>query len=124
MCVILSSDAIWLVQSQHALKAGGWKVESLRAQQTLSFEGLYRWLEAQAARGENKNLYDPATKRLLKRYKLPFKKFIVPPDPTNVSTRCSLTSAGPQSVLSLDTHAPRPFCMRDSCSSTSRQREG
>ena len=89
MGVILSSDAIWLVQNQHALKVGGWKVESLRAQQTLSFEGLYRWLEAQAARGENKNLYDPSTKRLLKRYKLPFKKFTVPPDPSNVSTGCS-----------------------------------
>ena len=76
--------AIWLVQNQHALKAGGWKVESAQAQTALSFEGLYRWLEAQHARGESRNLYDPLTLKLLKRYKLPFKKFTVPPEPNNL----------------------------------------
>jgi hypothetical protein len=81
----LVADAIWLVQNQFALRSGDWKVESLRAQQTLSFEYLYRWLEAQHARGEHRNLYDPVTKRLLKRYKLPFKKFVVPPESNNVS---------------------------------------
>eukprot|EP00966_Prymnesium_polylepis_P036834 854526-Prymnesium_polylepis.1 len=50
--------------TSHVLKAGGWKVETPQAQARLSFEGLYRWLEAQHARGDNKNLYDPVTKRL------------------------------------------------------------
>jgi len=76
--------AIWLVQNQHALKAGGWKVESVAAQQRLSFENLYLWLREQHARGENKNLYDPTTNKLLKRYKLPFKQMTVPPAPNNV----------------------------------------
>lgn len=76
--------AIWLVQNQHALKAGGWRAESDAAQRTLRFETLYRWLGEQHARGENKNLYDPATKRLLKRYKLPFKNMTVPPAPENL----------------------------------------
>ena len=39
---------------------------------------LYRWLGEQHARGENTNLYDPAIKRLLKSYKLPFKNITVP----------------------------------------------
>ena len=60
--------AIWLVQNQHALKAGGWTVESDAAQRVLRFESLYYWLGQQHSRGGNKNLYDPATKKLLKRY--------------------------------------------------------
>ena len=69
---------------------GGWRVESLQAQQTLSFEALYRFLETQHARGENRNLYDQVSGRLLKRYTLPFKTFIVPPEPSNVSGRLTL----------------------------------
>ena len=76
--------AIWLVQNQHALKAGGWKVESDAAQRVLRFESLYYWLGQQHSRGGNKNLYDPATKKLLKRYKLPFKKMTVPPASENL----------------------------------------
>lgn len=76
--------AIWLVQNQHALKAGGWKAESVAAQQRLSFENLYLWLREQHARGENKNLYDPTTNKLLKRYKLPFKQMTVPPAHNNM----------------------------------------
>jgi hypothetical protein len=45
---------------------------------------LYRWLGEQHARGENTNLYDPAIKRLLKSYKLPFKNMPVPPAPENL----------------------------------------
>ena len=85
--------AIWLVQNQHAIKAGGWQVETARAQQMLSFEALYRWLEAQHARGENRNLYAPVTKKLLKRYKIPFKKFTVPPEAKNVSRSADLQPA-------------------------------
>ena len=111
--------AIWLVQNQHALKAGGWQVETAKAQQMLSFEGLYRWLEAQHARGENRNLYAPVTKKLLKRYKLPFKKFTVPPEAKNVSRRADLqpTNANP-----LDNPASHPSVF--SSSSTSEGRAG
>ena len=49
----------------------------------MSFEGLYRWLEVQHARGESRNLYDPSTKQLLHRYKLPFKAHMVIPPPRN-----------------------------------------
>ena len=76
--------AIWLVQNQHALNAGGWKVESERARRELTFENLYRWLQTQHARGEWRNLYDTSTGRLLKRYKLPFKTMTVPPDRDNL----------------------------------------
>ena len=76
--------AIWLVQNQHALKARGWMAETDAVQRRLRFEALYRWLGEQHARGENKNLYDPATRRLLKRYKLPFKSMTVPPAPENL----------------------------------------
>ena len=71
--------AIWLVQNQCALKASGWEVSSENTQHTLSFESLYRWLEAQHSRGDNKNIYEPITRRLVKRYKLPFKQMTIPP---------------------------------------------
>ena len=50
----------------------------------MSFENLYFWLKEQHARGDNHNLYDHATKRLLKRYKLPFKHMTIPPAPNNL----------------------------------------
>ena len=74
---------IWLVQHTIATRAGGWTAESPPQQQKLSFEGLYRWLEVQHARGEARNLYDPSTKQLLHRYKLPFKANMVIPPPKN-----------------------------------------
>ena len=74
---------IWLVQHTIATRAGGWTAESPPQQQKLSFEGLYRWLEVQHARGEARNLYDPITKQLLHRYKLPFKANMVIPPPRN-----------------------------------------
>ena len=43
------------------------------------FENLYDWLETQHARGDNFNVTEQATKRLLHRYKLPFKAMNVPP---------------------------------------------
>jgi len=76
--------AIWLVQNQHALKMQGWKVESVEAQHRVSFENLYIWLKSQHDRGDSYNLYDHVTKKLLKRYKLPFKNMTVPPAPNNL----------------------------------------
>ena len=75
--------SIWLVQHTFATRSGRWTVESLRQQQTLSFEGLYLWLEDQHARNEPRNIYDPGTKELLHRYKLPFKAHMVIPPPKN-----------------------------------------
>ena len=54
--------SIWLVQHTIATRAGAWTAESQQQRQKLSFEGLYRWLEVQHARGEARNLYDPSTK--------------------------------------------------------------
>ena len=75
--------SIWLVQHTIATRAGAWTAESQQQRQKLSFEGLYRWLEVQHARGEARNLYDPSTKQLLHRYKLPFKANMVIPPPKN-----------------------------------------
>ena len=75
--------SIWLVQHTIATRLGGWTAESPQQRQILSFEGLYRWLEVQHARGEARNLYDPSTKQLLHRYKLPFKAHMVIPPPKN-----------------------------------------
>eukprot|EP00966_Prymnesium_polylepis_P005678 129567-Prymnesium_polylepis.1 len=50
----------------------------------MSFQNLYFWLRDQHARGESHNLYDHTTKKLLKRYKLPFKNMTVPPAPNNL----------------------------------------
>ena len=76
--------AIWLVQNQQALKAGGWYTHSADTQQAISFEGLYNWLKAQHGKHENRNLYDQVTKKRLKQYKLPFKVFTVPPLSNNL----------------------------------------
>ena len=75
--------SIWLVQHTIATRAGAWTAESPQQRQKLSFEGLYRWLEVQHARGEARNLYDPSTRQLLHRYKLPFKANMVIPPPKN-----------------------------------------
>ena len=75
--------SIWLVQHTVATRLGAWTAESPQQRQILSFEGLYRWLEVQHARGESRNLYDPSTKQLLHRYKLPFKAHVVIPPPRN-----------------------------------------
>ena len=76
--------AIWLVQAAHAARQGGtWTVESEAAARLLSFEGLYRFMEERAALRASKNLYAPTTKKLLKRYLLPFKNMAVPV-PNNV----------------------------------------
>ena len=73
--------SIWLVQHTIATRVGAWTAESPQQRQKLSFEGLYRWLEVQHARGEARNLYDPSTRQLLHRYKLPFKANMVIPPP-------------------------------------------
>ena len=75
--------SIWLVQHTIATRLGAWTAESPQQRQILSFEGLYRWLEVQYARGEARNLYDPSTRKLLHRYKLPFKAHMVIPPPKN-----------------------------------------
>ena len=71
--------AIWLVQHVYVVRKGSWTAESEQAQHSLTFENLYDWLETQHARGDNFNVTEQATKRLLHRYKLPFKKMTVPP---------------------------------------------
>jgi hypothetical protein len=71
--------AIWMVQHVYAVRKGSWTAESEQAQYSLTFENLYDWLETQYARGENFNVTEQATKRLLHRYKLPFKQMTVPP---------------------------------------------
>ena len=68
-----------MVQHVYAVRKGSWTAESEQAQYSLTFENLYDWLETQHARGENFNVTEQATKRLLHRYKLPFKKMTVPP---------------------------------------------
>eukprot|EP00966_Prymnesium_polylepis_P140419 3243496-Prymnesium_polylepis.1 len=75
--------SIWLVQRVHTLKVSAWTVESTKAQQRLSFENLYRWLEQQHARRERHGLRDPTTKKVVHRYVLPFKKMLVPPAANN-----------------------------------------
>ena len=71
--------AVWMVQYVYAVRKGSWTAESAQAQRTLTFETLYGWLEAQHERGENFYVYEPGTKLVLHRYKLPFKKMTVPP---------------------------------------------
>jgi hypothetical protein len=75
--------AIWLVQRAHTLKAGGWTAETTEAQQRLSFKHLYEWLQAQHSKHERHDLRDHVTKKVVHRYKLPFKRFAVPP-PSNL----------------------------------------
>ena len=71
--------AIWMVQYVYAVRKGSWTAESAQAQHTLSFETLYAWLRAQHERGEQFYIYEPGTKIILHRYKLPFKQMTVPP---------------------------------------------
>ena len=71
--------AIWMVQYVYAVRKGSWTAESAQAQHKLSFETLYAWLRAQHERGEQFYIYEPGTKIILHRYKLPFKRMTVPP---------------------------------------------
>lgn len=71
--------ACWLVQHAHATRSGGWSVDSLQAQINLSFTGLYTFLQHQHALGRDKSLRDPLSDRVIRRYKLPFKRMNVPP---------------------------------------------
>ena len=71
--------AIWMVQYVYAVRKGSWTAESAQAQRTLSFETLYAWLKTQHERGEQFYVYESGTKIILHRYKLPFKKMVVPP---------------------------------------------
>ena len=74
---------IWLIQHAYAMRNGGWTAVSEQQQRQWSFESLYRWLEVQHARGVMRYLYDPSTRQLLHRYKLPFKsKMRIPPAKT------------------------------------------
>ena len=75
--------AIWLVQRAHTLKAGGWTAETTEVQQRLTFKSLYEWLQAQHSKHERHDLRDHVTKKVIHRYKLPFKRFAVPP-PSNL----------------------------------------
>ena len=76
---------IWLIQHAYSMRNGGWTAVSERQQRQWSFESLYRWLEVQHARGVMRYLYDPSTRQLLHRYKLPFKaKVRIPPAKTEL----------------------------------------
>ena len=61
--------AIWLVQHAHATRTGGWTVASLQAQLKMSVVGGYIFLEHQHSLGLNKDLINPLTGVVLKRYK-------------------------------------------------------
>ena len=76
--------AIWLVQWAHTLKVGAWTVETPEAQQRLSFDALYIWLEGRHSLRIRHDLRDPATKRVIHRYVLPFKRMIIPPHASNM----------------------------------------
>ena len=71
--------AIWVVQYVYAVRRGSWTAESAQARHKLSFETLYAWLRAQHERGEQFYVYEPGTKIILHRYRLPFKQMVVPP---------------------------------------------
>ena len=71
----------WLVQHAYATRTGGWAVTSMQEQINLSFAGLYTFLQHQHALGLDRNLRDPLTNRVIRRYKLPVKKMNVPPRP-------------------------------------------
>ena len=71
--------AVWLIQWVYAVRKGSWTAESTQAQHTLTFETLYEWLKTQHERGEQFYIYEPGTKIILHRYKLPFKQMVVPP---------------------------------------------
>ena len=72
--------SIWLVQNTIATRMGRWAAQNVSQQRALSFEYLYRWLEAEHARDVTRILLDPSTRLVLHRYKLPFKtKMAIPP---------------------------------------------
>ena len=72
--------SIWLVQNTIATRMGRWAAQNVSQQRALSFEYLYRWLEAEHARDVTRILLDPSTRLVLHRYKLPFKtKTAIPP---------------------------------------------
>ena len=71
--------SIWLVQHLHAVRAGGWTVESLQDQLLWSTAGMYAFLESMHARGDKYVVRDPTTRAVLHRYKLPFRAMTVPP---------------------------------------------
>ena len=54
-------------------------MESAEAQQRLSFESLYRWLEERHSLRERRNLLDEVSGKVVHRYVLPFKVMKVPP---------------------------------------------
>ena len=77
--------AIWLVQHAKCIRIGQWAVESLDTQTNMKFETLYHFLGVQHARGDVWNVYDPVTRELRHRYRLPFKANMrVPPKPTEL----------------------------------------
>ena len=72
--------SIWLVQHVKAVRRGAWTVETAEAQQRLSFELLYGWLDAQHRLGQRWVVRDPMTRERLHRFALPFKaQMRVPP---------------------------------------------
>jgi len=76
--------AIYLVQRAHTQKVGSWTVESTAAQQRLTFQALYEWLEGRHSLHRRHDLTDSLTKKVVHKYVLPFKRMKMPPDKTNM----------------------------------------
>jgi hypothetical protein len=76
--------AIYLVQWAHTKRVGGWTVESAAAQQRMSFQTLYKWLEGRHSLHQRHDLRDSLTKKIVHKYVLPFKRMKIPPDTTNM----------------------------------------
>ena len=76
--------AIYLVQRAHTQKVGSWTVESTAAQQRLTFQALYEWLEGRHSLHRRHDLRDSLTKQVVHKYVLPFKRMKMPPDKTNM----------------------------------------
>ena len=76
--------AIYFVQWAHTQKVGDWTVESAAAQQSLSFQALYEWLEGRHSLHQRHNLTDSLTNKVVHRYVLPLKRMKIPPDKTNM----------------------------------------
>ena len=76
--------AIYLVQWAHTQKVGNWTVESTAAQQRLTFQALYEWLEGRHSLHRRHDLRDSLTKKVVHKYVLPFKRMKMPPDKTNM----------------------------------------
>jgi hypothetical protein len=66
--------AIYFVQWAHTQKVGDWTVDSAAAQQSLSFQALYEWLEGRHSLHQRHDLTDSLTKKVVHRYVLPFKR--------------------------------------------------